>query len=72
VEAPEILPPPPALGGMLIEPADREAATSYSAGGIAVPIEGRIGIDWPRALAARWMARFWPRLSPGSPRFFSA
>jgi uncharacterized RDD family membrane protein YckC len=24
VEAPEILPPPPALGGMLIEPADRE------------------------------------------------
>jgi uncharacterized RDD family membrane protein YckC len=35
VEAPEILPPPPALGGMLIEPAQQE------------PAERRAGADYP-------------------------
>jgi uncharacterized RDD family membrane protein YckC len=48
VEAPEILPPPPALGGMLMEPAQRE------------PVARRAGTDFPlssvaiarRALAA--------------------
>jgi uncharacterized RDD family membrane protein YckC len=48
VEAPEILPPPPALGGMLMEPAQQE------------PVDRRAGADFPlssvsiarRALAA--------------------
>jgi uncharacterized RDD family membrane protein YckC len=35
VEAPEILPPPPALGGMLMEPAQRE------------PVDRRAGADFP-------------------------
>jgi uncharacterized RDD family membrane protein YckC len=40
VEAPEILPPPPALGGMLMEPAHRE------------PAERRAGADFPSASAS--------------------
>jgi uncharacterized RDD family membrane protein YckC len=40
VEAPEILPPPPALGGMLIEPARKE------------PVERRPGVDFPCASAS--------------------
>jgi uncharacterized RDD family membrane protein YckC len=37
VEAPEILPPPPALGGMLMEPAQQESA------------DRRVGTDFPSA-----------------------
>jgi uncharacterized RDD family membrane protein YckC len=37
VEAPEILPPPPALGGMLIEPARREQADARNDLGTAAP-----------------------------------
>jgi len=40
VEAPEILPPPPALGGMLIEPAQQE------------PVDRRAGGDFPLASAS--------------------
>jgi len=72
VEAPEILPPPPALGGMLIEPADREGGDKLLGAESLFPSKAAsasIGrARWP----PWWMARFWPRLSPGSPRFFSA
>src|SRR5229473_2446264 len=40
VEAPEILPPPPALGGMLMEPAQQE------------PVDRRAGADFPLSSAS--------------------
>jgi uncharacterized RDD family membrane protein YckC len=46
VEAPEVLPPPPALGGILLEP-----ATTHE--------ENRIGADFPQSSASipqRWLA----------------
>jgi uncharacterized RDD family membrane protein YckC len=48
VEAPEILPPPPALGGMLIEPADQEPADRRVDVASAVPSASIVR----RALAA--------------------
>src|SRR5580658_795204 len=48
VEAPEILPPPPALGGMLIEPADREPVDRRADFACVSPSASRIR----RALAA--------------------
>jgi uncharacterized RDD family membrane protein YckC len=46
VEAPEILPPPPALGGMLIEPAAQQE-----------PADGRAGANSPLASAPASIAR---------------
>lgn len=48
VEAPEILPPPPALGGMLIEPLQQESAERRADSSFASP---SASIAW-RALAA--------------------
>jgi len=51
VEAPEILPPPPALGGMLIEPAQQEAADRRADSPSAFPSAPSASIA-QRALAA--------------------
>jgi uncharacterized RDD family membrane protein YckC len=45
VEAPEVLPPPPALGGMTIEAADRE------------PADRRVGVDFPAASSSASIPR---------------
>lgn len=45
VEAPEVLPPPPALGGMLMEPAQQE------------PADSRAGADFPLPSASASIAR---------------
>jgi len=58
--------------GMLIEPADREGGDKLLGAESLFPSKAASASIGRRALAALWMARFWPRLSPGSPRFFSA
>ena len=52
VEAPEILPPPPALGGMLIEPAQQEAADRRADSPSAFPSASPSASIAQRALAA--------------------
>ena len=52
VEAPEILPPPPALGGMLIEPADREGGDKLLGAESLFPSKAASASIGRRALAA--------------------
>ncbi len=52
VEAPEILPPPPALGGMLIEPAQQEPADRRAGADLQLPSPYRSASITRRAYAA--------------------
>jgi len=72
VEAPEILPPPPALGGMLIEPAQQEPASQRAGADFPLPsasISRRVlaalvdGLILATALAA--VGAIFLRLNPG-------
>ena len=72
VEAPEILPPPPALGGMLIEPAQQEPASQRAGADFPLPsasISRRVlaalvdGLILATALAA--VVAIFLRLNPG-------
>lgn len=75
VEAPEILPPPPALGGMLIEPAPREApdtrgnllspfpSASIARRALAALVDGAILVTALTAFAAIFL-RLNPSLNP--------